>query len=434
MEQILDLAQKTCQQVEVFRVRRRETPASFEANRLKLLETKESSGTALRVVKDGRIGFSATNDPDDVRGLVERAIELAAFGAEARFELPGPADYRETRVYDEATERVSVEAMVELGQRMIDNLRKTNPELVCEAGVSKSVGAIEIINSRGGHASYQRSTFSIALHGTLIRGTDMLFVGDWAASCRPDLDPDALTRRVIHQLELAAETVDAPSGEIPVLFSPTGVASSFIGPLTAALNGRTVLQGASPLQGKLGRKLLDERFSMWDDPTTELRPGSRCADDEGVPTRRVTLFDGGAPASFLYDLQTAGQAETESTGSGSRSLGSLPSPSTSVILVAAGATPNDEIIAGIDDGLLIERLLGAGQGNVLGGEFGGNVLLGYRIKNGRITGRVKDTMISGNVYDALNKIVAIGEEAEWVGGSLSTPPICCLGVTVSKKK
>ncbi|MCH8284843.1 MAG: TldD/PmbA family protein, partial [Chloroflexi bacterium] len=60
-------------------------------------------------------------------------------------------------------------------------------------------------------------------------------------------------------------------------------------------------------------------------------------------------------------------------------------------------------------------------------------LLGYRIKNGRIQGRVKNTMISGNVYDALNKIVAIGDTAEWVGGSLSTPPICCLGVTVSKK-
>ncbi len=433
MERIIERALKSCQQAEVFRLRRRETPVSFEANRLKLLETKESSGTALRVVKDGRIGFSATNNPDDVDGLVDRAVELAAFGAEARFSLPGPAERADVAVYDEATERLSVEAMVGLGQRMIDDLLKANRDLVCEASVTKSVSAVEIMNSNGGQAGYERSTFSMALHGTLIRGTDMLFVGDWASSCRPDLDPDAITRRVIRQLELAMETAEAPSGEMPVLFSPRGVASAFIGPLATALNGRTVLQGASPLQGKLGQQLLDQRISIWDDPTVPLRPGSRGVDDEGVPTRRTTLFDRGVPTAFLYDLQTAGQAGAESTGSGSRGLGSLPTPSTSVILVDVGETPNDDIIGGIDDGLLVEQLLGAGQGNVLGGEFGGNVLLGYRIKNGRIQGRVKNTMISGNVYDALNKIVAIGDTAEWVGGSLSTPPICCLGVTVSKK-
>ena len=433
MERILERALKSCQQAEVFRLRRRETPVSFEANRLKMLETKESSGTALRVVKDGRIGFSATNNPDDVDGLVDRAVELAAFGAEARFSLPGPAERADVVVYDEATERLSIEAMVGLGQRMIDDLLKANRDLVCEASVTKSVGAVEIMNSNGGQARYERSTFSMALHGTLIRGTDMLFVGDWASSCRPDLDPDAITRRVIRQLELAMETAEAPSGEMPVLFSPRGVASAFIGPLATALNGRTVLQGASPLQGKLGQQLLDQRISIWDDPTVPLRPGSRGVDDEGVPTRRTTLFDHGVPTAFLYDLQTAGQAGAESTGSGSRGLGSLPTPSTSVILVDVGETPNDDIIGGIDDGLLVEQLLGAGQGNVLGGEFGGNVLLGYRIKNGRIQGRVKNTMISGNVYDALNKIVAIGDTAEWVGGSLSTPPICCLGVTVSKK-
>ena len=433
MERIIERALKSCQQAEVFRLRRRETPVSFEANRLKMLETKESSGTALRVVKDGRIGFSATNNPDDVDGLVERAVELAEFGAEARFSLPGPEELADVAVYDEATERLTVEAMVGLGQRMIDDLLKANRDLVCEASVTKSVGAVEIMNSNGGQARYERSTFSMALHGTLIRGTDMLFVGDWASSCRPDLDPDAITRRVIRQLELAMETAEAPSGEMPVLFSPRGVASAFIGPLATALNGRTVLQGASPLQGKLGQQLLDQRISIWDDPTVPLRPGSRGVDDEGVPTRRTTLFDHGVPTAFLYDLQTAGQAGAESTGSGSRGLGSLPTPSTSVILVDVGETPNDDIIGGIDDGLLVEQLLGAGQGNVLGGEFGGNVLLGYRIKNGRIQGRVKNTMISGNVYDALNKIVAIGDTAEWVGGSLSTPPICCLGVTVSKK-
>ncbi len=433
MDRILELARKRCQQAEVYRVWRRDTPVNFEANRLKLLETKESSGVALRVIKDGRIGFSATNDPEDVQGLVDRAIEIAPFGAQAKFELPGPLPHPRVRAYAEATGRVGVEDMVQMGQDMIDALRRHNPEVLCEAGVSKSVGTVEIANSRGGSASYRHSMFAMSLRGTLIRGTDMLYVGDWSASCKPDLDPKAMTARVVEELERAKVTVPAPTGNVPVVFTPRAVAGALTWPLLSALNGRTVLQGTSPLQGKLGQRLVDERITIVDDATTDMRPGSRIVDDEGVPSRRLPLFERGAPVNFLYDLQTAGLAGVESTGSASRGLGSLPAPASSVLLISPGDTAFEKIVAGIDDGLLIEQLLGAGQGNVLGGEFGGNVLLGFRIQKGQITGRVKDTMLSGNVYDVLNRVVAIGDRAEWVGGDLSTPAICVEGVTVSAK-
>jgi len=46
-------------------------------------------------------------------------------------------------------------------------------------------------------------------------------------------------------------------------------------------------------------------------------------------------------------------------------------------------------------------------------------------------GRIKDTMISGNVYDALSKLEAVSDTAEWVYGSLRAPAIRCLGVEVA---
>jgi PmbA protein len=75
--------------------------------------------------------------------------------------------------------------------------------------------------------------------------------------------------------------------------------------------------------------------------------------------------------------------------------------------------------------------MGAGQGNVLGGDFSGNVLLGYKIENGKIAGRVKDTMVSGNIYRLLNRIAAIGSETTWLGGFLQTPPLCFSNVSVA---
>ena len=45
------------------------------------------------------------------------------------------------------------------------------------------------------------------------------------------------------------------------------------------------------------------------------------------------------------------------------------------------------------------------------------------VERGQIVGRVKDVMLAGNTYDALKDIRAIGDKAEWAGGSLVTPPV-----------
>ena len=89
------------------------------------------------------------------------------------------------------------------------------------------------------------------------------------------------------------------------------------------------------------------------------------------------------------------------------------------------------MIGGIDQGLLVEEMIGSGQGNVLGGDFSGNVLLGYRIEQGKVTGRVKDTMVAGNVYALLNNVRSLEDKATWVGGSLLLPHLCFNAVAVS---
>jgi len=91
------------------------------------------------------------------------------------------------------------------------------------------------------------------------------------------------------------------------------------------------------------------------------------------------------------------------------------------------------MIQDIKEGLVIEQLMGATQGNILGGDFSGNVLLGYKVESGKIVGRVKDTMVSGNVFQILKQITAIGSEARWVGGFLKTPPLYCPSVAVASK-
>ena len=91
------------------------------------------------------------------------------------------------------------------------------------------------------------------------------------------------------------------------------------------------------------------------------------------------------------------------------------------------------MVSDIKEGLVVEQLMGATQGNVLGGDFSGNVLLGYKIENGKIVGRVKDTMVSGNIYKLFKDIAAIGSESRWEGSFLNTPPLYLNNVSVASK-
>jgi len=435
LEEILSLAKKSAQEAEVFLTSFEKTPVIFEANRLKQLHTRQGILVALRIIREGRIGFSTTTRLDDRVSLVNRAIEVSQFGASARFELPYQLTYPQVEIYDPAVEALTIEQMINLGESLIAKVRGHTPALLCNAGITKGIVSVRILNSRGGEAGYRRSFFGMGLEGNLIRDTDMLFVGDSDSSCHPIKDSDKVADLVINQLELAKRQASVSSGHLPVVFTPHGVASAFIAPLALAFNGRVVWQGASPLGDKREAKVFDERLSLWDDATVTYRPRSRPCDDEGVPGQSTPLIEHGVVKGFLYDLQTAGLGGVQSTGSGDRGRdrGGLPTPSISNLIFKTGDTTFEDMIRDLKEGLVVERLMGAEQTNVLGGEFSGNVLLGYKVEKGEIVGRVKDTVVSGNIYQVLNKLIGVGREARWVEEIFFTPMICCSNLTVASK-
>ena len=433
MEEVLSLAEKVADQAEVYIASAKETPVGFEANRLKQIRTRESTTIALRLIKGGKLGFAASSRLDNPQALVEAALETTQFGAQARFELPSALDYPLVNIYDPEVEKVSLEQMVQMGQSLIDKVRAHTPELLCDARVNKATISVQIVNSKGGRSSYKKSLFSLGLDGNLIRGTDILFVEEIQNSCHPVMEYHELAESVIKQLELAKNLAQVNSGNFPVIFTPRGVANSLMAPLAVAFNGKLVLQGASPLGQRKGECIFDPRFSLWDDATQPYRPHSSPCDDEGIPCRRLPLIERGVVSHFFYDLQTAGLANTQSTGHGSRATGGLPIPMASALIVEEGDMSFENMVNDMKEGLVIEVLMGAEQGNLLAGDFSGNVLLGYKVERGEFVGRVKDTMVSGNIYTALRQLAALGKKSVWVGAALKTPPLYFPSLAVASK-
>ncbi|MBM2824857.1 MAG: hypothetical protein HW402_521 [Dehalococcoidales bacterium] len=326
MEKMLALAKKVAEEAEVFTVTSEDTSVQFQANRLKHIQSNQSTRMALRLIKQGKTGYATATGPGG-QSLVDMAVETARFGMKAEFEFPGATPYPPVEVFDAKLEAVSLEEMTKLGETLITTLLHHTPELICHAGVSKGVTSVNIANSRGGQANYRGTVFSLSVWANLINGTDMLFVGDGQSSCHPISEANTIAEVVLRQLELA-------KNQAAVATRP---ASALISPLMAAFNGKTVLQGASPVGGKLGQMVFDQKLWLWDDPTIAYRPTSGPCDDEGVASQRTPLVEGGVVASFLYDLQTAALAHTRSTGNGHRSHGGLPAPSPSAFVIAPGS-------------------------------------------------------------------------------------------------
>jgi PmbA protein len=434
VEKILAQALRVAEDAEVFTGSIEETPVHFEANRLKHIQSKQSSSVALRIIRQGKIGYATTTELGNIRKLVDDAVETAQFGMTAKLELPRPTPYPQIDIFDPDVESVSTKELAELGEELINTIKGHTPDIVCEAEVTKGTISVHIINSRGGEASYRKSFFGLVIEGSLVRDTDMLFVGESQGSCHPLTESRAVAGEVLRQLELAKEQAQVPTRSLPVVFTPQGVASALISPLMVAFNGKTVLEGASPIGDKLGQLVFDEKLQLSDDPIIAYRPQSRPCDDEGTPSQRTILISQGIIRNFFYDLQTAALAHTHSTGNGSRNHGGMPSPTPSAFVIAPGNTTFDQMVNDIEEGLVIEQLMGATQGNILGGDFSGNVLLGYKVENGKMVGRVKNTMVSGNIYHLLRQITAIGNQAKWVGSFLNTPPLYLPSVSVASKE
>jgi PmbA protein len=432
MDLLTELRSKAAQ-VEVVEVETDSAEVGFEANRLKSNQVEGTSGHAVRVVVDGRLGFAASSDASALDKLMTNALQSAAYGDPVPITFPDPQDGPKVQTYDQNIADMPISRLVEMGKEMIDYLREIEPDAQINATLERGVQRVSIRNQSGTDIAIQRSPMSILLEVSRVKGDDVLLMFDVQGTTVWDEDYMAFARRIGEKLELAKRGASIQSGRMPVLFSPDGALVLGL-PLMLGINGKNVYTGISPMRDRAGEKLFDEKLGLVDDATLDGKFGSAAYDDEGVPHRRNTLIEGGTLRGFLYDLKTAVQSRTESTGNASRSLFSPPAPSPTNLVFQSGDTPLSDMIRGIEEGLLVDNVLGLGQGNVISGAFSNSVSLAFKIEGGEIVGRVKDVSIAGNIYELLREIAAVSEENEWVYQNFRLPYILLPDMNVVAKK
>ena len=196
INEILGIASKYVDSAEVYYLESKSTPVHFDVNKLKSIETKEVRGVCLRVIKDGKIGFSSTTDmdPNKFNQLVKYAVDIAEFGASVEWNFP-------THQIESSNIKMKntpdIETLVNTGKNIINRVLETEPDTLNDVSLNYNTSREIIMNSNGVSGHRERDAVSFSLVSQLISGTDMLYVYDGVTTNSPELNYLQLTEKIL---------------------------------------------------------------------------------------------------------------------------------------------------------------------------------------------------------------------------------------------
>ena len=135
------------------------------------------------------------------------------------------------------------------------------------------------------------------------------------------------------------------------------------------------------------------------------------------------LVADGCLERFVHNSETARRAGTASTGSAVRGYSSTPGVGARAVKVAPGPFGPTELVAGIDDGLLVQGVSGLHSGvNPVSGDFSTGAE-GLRIRGGELAEPVREFTIASTIQKMLQDLAAVGSDVQWL-------PMRAAGVTL----
>lgn len=425
------------EKAEVYIIRARSISVESKNQEIDSLDTSSDFGYSLRVIRDGRPGFSYSTSQSDWRSVVEDALDTARFTERnLSIDIAEPLEDEDIDTYDPEVASADGSRVFECARIVEDEAFRTDPRIkkIRKSEVSFSETEVLISNSRSLLKSYRSTAVTVQLmlaaesngeaqmgwgyeSGRFLSSVDFKRVGQEAALRAVRL--------------LGAKRAETTKG---LVLLESSVASELLGILSASFSSENVQKGKSMLINKRDEKVFSELICIIDNPLLNEYMGSRPFDAEGIPSRKNTIVDRGILKGFLYNIYTANREKTSSTGNAIRSgIQSPPSVGISNFYIESSSTehvrPYQELVEGIDRGLIVTEAMGMHTANPITGEFSVGVT-GLWVKNGKIEHPVKEAAISGNIMELLNRVVGFSDRVRFYG-RVGSPDILIEGVDIS---
>jgi predicted Zn-dependent protease len=401
-----------------------EANTRFAGNQITTSGDVENASLSVSSAVGRRVGSATTNRFDDasLRQVVETSERLARLAPEDPEYLGELGDQQYPQVqppWFDATASLDAEARAAAVQEVT---RAAQPRgLIATGFLPVRAGSQAVATSRGLFA-YTRTTgaaFTATVRTPDGTGSGWAGTGafDWS-----DVDVRAMAERAVDKAERSRNPQPIEPGRMTVILEPQAV-GSLVGFMFWQMTARAADEGRSfftrPGGGnRIGERILDERVTLYTDPTNPML-FTAPFNDEGLPNRRMVWIDRGTLRSLVYDRYWGQRNDVAPTG--------FPAG----FMMEGGDATIEQMVASTERGLLVTRfwyMRPVDQRTIL---YTGLTRDGtFLIENGRVTRPVQNLRWNESPIALLNNIEMMGRpervlasESGDVGSAVIVPPL-----------
>ena len=405
------------------------TASSFETDVLRgeilRYSVSDTLGLGFRGLIGGKMGYASTQilDEDAIDQLVDGAKMNASLieNPDKQFLYPGDKEYPSVDTYKPALENITAAEKIEMAKTLEKKALARDNRITqvdgCE--VVSETSEIMIRNTLGLNVS-TRSNVLCGYAGVIAREGEKVNsgVGTFCVHAPEEIDLDRAAEEAVSAAVDGLNPKSAPSGAAKVILTPDA-AFSLLRTFSGIFSADAAQKGLSLLKDKENTAIASECVTILDNPLLSGSPASRPFDGEGVRTCEKKIVDAGTLTTLLHNLKTAHKQHVESTGNATRSYNSALGIAPSNFYFEPGKCTQEELMAQMQEGLLIAELQGMHAGaNPISGNFSLSAK-GFAVHAGKRAEAIAQITVSGNFYTLLRDVVAVGSDLKFSFPGLS---------------
>ena len=265
-----------------------------------------------RVALGKKIGVASTNllDKESMKRALEDAITIAKNQKETPdfTGLPGKSSYKKLKTYSKKTANFTPLQRAQEIKKIFEMAAKRN--FTVAGAFSTGESELAILNSNG-VACYQ--PVSSAYINITAMSDNSSGYADGLSRNVVDLDIESLTETAIQKCLDSKNPQALEPGEYTVILEPKAIAELLEWMNYIGFGAKSYQDGTSFLSGKVGRKIMGENVSIYDDGNDDMSMAFPF-DFEGMPKKKIFFVQKGVAKGVVYDSITANKDKTKSTG------------------------------------------------------------------------------------------------------------------------
>ncbi|MFH1686181.1 MAG: TldD/PmbA family protein [bacterium] len=386
----------------------RDIEISCREAKLENLQESTQSALDLSIYADQRYTNHSTNDlrRETLSRFIAEAVAMTRYLSQDEYRaLPDPKLYEGRKdidlgLADPEYDSVTSDQRVKIAMQLEEAARSHSDKIIsCTSGFADSYSESVKVHSNGFEGTRHVTSYACGVEVTVDDGQGGR-PEDWdwrtVRFSRDIPQPDVLARSAVNRTLAKIGQEQLPSGVYDMIVENRS-GGRLLGALQAPMRASALQQKSSFLDGKLGEQIASDKLTWIDDPFIKSGMGSRLYDGEGIATRRRVIVDKGVFKQFYIDNYYGRKLDMQPN-----------SGATTNIVFELGERSLDEMVAGMERGILIRTFIG-GNNNSTTGDFSYGVM-GHYVEKGKLIRPISEMNISGNSLELWKRLVEMGND------------------------